>query len=56
MHPSGSELAELAQLIEDKKLMPIIDRVFAFAEIALAFEYLEAGHAKGKVVVRIAAD
>jgi alcohol dehydrogenase len=53
MHPSGRELTELAQLIEQKKLEPITDRVFPFAEIADAFAYLEAGHAKGKVVVRM---
>lgn len=53
MHPSGTELAELAQLIEQKKLEPIIDRVFLFAEIGEAIAYLEAGHAKGKVVVRM---
>ncbi|WP_395383981.1 zinc-binding dehydrogenase [Mesorhizobium sp. UC22_110] len=53
MHPSGSELAELAQLIERKKLEPVIDRVFPFAGIADAFAYLEAGRAKGKVVVRM---
>ena len=53
MHPSGSELSELARLIEQKTLAPIIDRVFPFAEIADAFAYLEAGHAKGKVVVRM---
>jgi alcohol dehydrogenase len=53
MHPSGAELAELGQLIEDKKLEPIVDRVFPFAEIAEAFAYLESGHAKGKVVVQM---
>lgn len=53
MHPSGPELAELARLIEQKTLAPIIDRVFPFAGIADAFAYLEAGHAKGKVVVRM---
>lgn len=53
MHPSGGELAELAQLIEDRQLEPVIDRVFPFAEIAEAFAYLESGHAKGKVVVRL---
>ncbi|MGD9922622.1 MAG: NADP-dependent oxidoreductase [Variibacter sp.] len=51
MHPSGAELAELAQLIEQKKLEPVIDRVFPFAEIGEAIAYLEGGRAKGKVVV-----
>lgn len=53
MHPSGAELGELAQLIEDGTLEPVIDRIFPFAEIAEAFAYLESGHAKGKVVVRM---
>jgi len=53
MHPSGPELAELAQLIEQNILEPVIDRVFPFAEIGDAFAYLESGHAKGKVVVRM---
>lgn len=54
MHASGSELAELAALVEKQKLVPIIDRVFPFAEIDQAFAYLEAGHAKGKIVVKMA--
>ena len=53
MHPSGAELAELAALIEQKRLEPVIDRVFPFADIADAMAYLESGRAKGKVVVRM---
>lgn len=53
MHPSGSELAELARLIEEGRLEPVIDRVFPFAEIGEAMAYLESGRAKGKVVVRM---
>ena len=53
MHPSGSDLAELAHLVEDGKLDPVIDRVFPFEEIKQAFVYLEAGHAKGKIVIRM---
>ena len=55
MHPSGAELAELAQWIDDGRLQPVIDRTFPFAQVADAFAYLEAGHAKGKVVVRMEA-
>ena len=51
MHPSGSELADLAAMFEAGKLDPVIDRTFPFAETADAFAYLEKGHAKGKVVV-----
>lgn len=55
MHPSGAELAELGRLIEEKKLEPIIDRVFPFEEIEQAFAHLESGRAKGKIVVRMTA-
>jgi alcohol dehydrogenase len=55
MRPDGAQLAELASLVDAGKLPVTVDRVFVFDEIAAAFEYLEQGHAKGKVVVRIAA-
>lgn len=51
MHSSGEELAELATLIEQGTLEPVVDRVFPFEAIHEAFAYLEEGHAKGKVVV-----
>jgi alcohol dehydrogenase len=54
MHPSGAELAELAELIDKKRLDVIVDRVFPFEEIGEAVAYLEKGHAKGKVVVKMA--
>ncbi len=51
MHPSGAELSELATLIEEGKLTPILDRAFTLEQIDDAMAYLEAGRAKGKVVV-----
>jgi alcohol dehydrogenase len=51
MHPSGSDLAQLAELIETEKLKVVIDRTYPFANIAEALSYLETGRAKGKVVV-----
>jgi NADPH:quinone reductase-like Zn-dependent oxidoreductase len=51
MHPSGSELAELAALIEQGRLKVIIDKTYPFAKISEALAYVESGHAKGKVVV-----
>lgn len=55
MHPSGAELAELAALVDQGRLEPVIDRVFPFAEIPQALAYLEQGRAKGKVVVTMEA-
>jgi alcohol dehydrogenase len=53
MHPSGSDLEELASLIDMKKINVIVNRIFPFAEAKKALAYLEGGKAKGKVVVRI---
>jgi alcohol dehydrogenase len=51
MHPSGSDLALLTELIEQGKLKAIVDRTYPFAKIAEALDYVESGRAKGKVVV-----
>jgi NADPH:quinone reductase-like Zn-dependent oxidoreductase len=51
MHPSGNDLALLAELIEQGKLKAVVDRTYPFAKIAEALEYVESGRAKGKVVV-----
>ena len=51
MHPSGSDLAQLAELIEQGRLKVIVDRTYPFAKIAEAMDYVESGRAKGKVVV-----
>jgi alcohol dehydrogenase len=53
MRPSGDDLGVLADMVERHRLKPITDRVFPFEEIADAFTYLEEGHAKGKVIVRL---
>jgi NADPH:quinone reductase-like Zn-dependent oxidoreductase len=51
MHPSGRDLALLAELIEQGKLKAIVDRTYPFAQITEALDYVESGRAKGKVVV-----
>jgi alcohol dehydrogenase len=51
MHPSGADLAQLAELIAQGKLRVVIDRIYPLANISEAFAYVESGHAKGKVVV-----
>jgi alcohol dehydrogenase len=53
MHPSGTELAELAELIEQGKLKVVVDQTYALARIADALAYVESGRAKGKVVVTV---
>jgi NADPH:quinone reductase-like Zn-dependent oxidoreductase len=53
MRPSGEDLGVLASLVDSGRLKAVTDRVFPFEQIAEAFAYLEQGHAKGKVVVRL---
>jgi NADPH:quinone reductase-like Zn-dependent oxidoreductase len=53
MKPSGSDLAVLAELVEQGKLKAIIDRTYPLAKIAEALAYVESGRAKGKVVVTV---
>ena len=44
---------EITRLIEAGVIRPVIDRVFPFESTNEALAYVEAGRAKGKVVVRI---
>ena len=50
---SKSDLIALTDLIESGKVSPIIDRRYPMAEVAEAVNYLEAGHARGKVVINL---
>src|SRR5215472_1533846 len=44
------DLAVLRELLETGKVAPVIDRTYPLTEAAEAIRYLEAGHARGKVV------
>ncbi|MCL4152215.1 UNVERIFIED_CONTAM: hypothetical protein GTU68_028441 [Idotea baltica] len=54
MHPNGAHLREIKSLIEDEKIKPIIDKVYAFSDSIEAFTHLASGRAKGKIVIKIA--
>lgn len=53
MKASGSQLREITRLVEAGAIRPVLDRVFPFASTNEALAYVEAGRAKGKVVVRL---
>ena len=53
--PNSQTLATLKELVEAGKVTPVIDRTFPLSETSAAFWYLEKEHARGKVVITIAA-
>jgi NADPH:quinone reductase-like Zn-dependent oxidoreductase len=46
-------MQELADLMRDGKMTPVIDRRYALSDIAEAIRYSEQGHAKGKIIVNV---
>ncbi|MDR9774085.1 NADP-dependent oxidoreductase [Rhizobium hidalgonense] len=55
MRAEGRQLAEIARLIEQGVIRPVVDKVFPFEKTGDALAYVETGRAKGKVVITVAA-
>lgn len=53
MRANGSQLREITRLVESGAVRPVLDRVFPFESTNAAMAYVEAGRAKGKVVVKL---
>ena len=49
----AGDLNVLKEMVEAKKVTPVIDRCYKFNEIPEAIRYLKAGHTRGKVVITI---
>jgi len=52
--PNQKDLLIMKGLLEAGKVVPVIDRRYPLGETAEAIRYLEAGHARGKVVISVA--
>jgi NADPH:quinone reductase-like Zn-dependent oxidoreductase len=50
----SSLLAELAKLVDSGKIKPIIEKVLPLSEARQAHELNESGHARGKIVLKVA--
>ena len=53
MRASGGQLAKITSLIDAGIIRPVVDRIFPFASTKDAMAYVEAGRAKGKVIVSL---
>ena len=52
--PIQEDLVIMKELLEAGKVIPVIDRQYAFDEVAEAIRYYGEGHARGKVVITLA--
>jgi NADPH:quinone reductase-like Zn-dependent oxidoreductase len=52
-HANQKDLVFAKELMEAGKVVPVIDRVYSLAEVPEALRYLVAGHARGKVVIKV---
>ena len=48
-----ADMEILRELLETRKVKPVVDRTYELAETADAFRYLGEGHARGKVIVTV---
>src|SRR5260221_13734383 len=53
-HPSSSDLAEIARLIDSGKVKTVVETVLPLAEARRAHELSESGHARGKIGLKAA--
>ena len=50
---NGNDLAHLAKLMADGKIVSVIEKRYSLAETPEAFDYIMRGHAQGKVIIQI---
>ncbi|BDA46350.1 Reticulon-4-interacting protein 1, mitochondrial [Coccomyxa sp. Obi] len=53
--PNGVQLQKISDMVAEGKVKVILDRTYLLEEAAAAHEYLEQGHARGKVVLQVRA-
>ena len=51
--PNQEDVGFMKELLESKKVTPVIDRRYKLSEVPEALRYLGEGHAQGKVVITV---
>jgi NADPH:quinone reductase-like Zn-dependent oxidoreductase len=52
----NEDMRFLMELFEEGKVRPVIDKVYPLEEVPEAYRYLEEGHVKGKLVIKMEHD
>jgi NADPH:quinone reductase-like Zn-dependent oxidoreductase len=53
VHPDAEDLTEIAKLIDDKRIKPIVTKVLPLSEAIAAQNQAETHHTRGKIVLRV---
>lgn len=53
---NGKDLAQIAAIVDERRIKPVVTAVFPLAEAKRAQEMSESGHTRGKIVLRVAED
>ena len=53
MRANGNQLSQITSLINSGIIKPVMDKIFPFEQTNEALAYVEAGRAKGKIVVKV---
>jgi NADPH:quinone reductase-like Zn-dependent oxidoreductase len=48
-----ADMTILADLMQSGKMTPVIDKTYKLSDVPAALQYLEQGHARGKVVITV---
>ena len=51
--PNQEDLAFISELLDARKVVPVVDRCYPLSEVAEALRYYGEGHARGKVVITV---
>ncbi len=51
---NNADLAIIGELLETRKIVPVIDKVYSLSETAQALRHFEEEHARGKIVIAVA--
>jgi NADPH:quinone reductase-like Zn-dependent oxidoreductase len=53
VEPNQKDMAFMMELLQNGKVVPVIDRCYPLSETAEAIRYLETGHARGKITIGV---